>query len=349
MDTPLLDNRHLENTKVLSSREELILKLPKKGIVAELGVDKGDFSKKILLYNKPEKLILIDSWNTTRYNNSKYNHVKNKFQKYSQVKTDRGLSQNVLKKYDNNYFDWLYIDTTHSYEQTKKELELAKDKVKNDGYITGHDYRTGNVDTGYKYGVITAVHEFCIKYNYEIRYLTLDRPPSFALKKLKGNYMQLLINENEIEENKFIGLNSNELLNKIKDNLNDEIIDKIFINDIEVNLDYMLENVFSIEEAQKIEISTKKTDVLIKETLIEANEYLPNLKNAINKTSRLFRIGEYNKANEVFNQVVNGIEWYINILNSIIDLKDKDNFVDEIKKLLNDSTTKSLKNIVINP
>ncbi len=336
MDTPLLDKRHLKNIKVLTNREELILKMPKKGVVAELGVDKGDFSKKILLYNEPEKLILIDSWNTNRYNDSKYSYVKNRFKNYSQVIIDRGFSENRLKKYDDNYFDWLYIDTTHSYQQTKKELELAKDKVKIDGYITGHDYCTGNVNTGYKYGVITAVHEFCIKYNYEICYLTLDRPPSFALKKIESSNMKLLINKKEIdiEKDKFKGLDSKKLFNKIKDDLDDEIIDEIFINDVEVNLEFILENNFAIDDAQKIEITTKKNDLLIKETLREADEYLPNLKNAINDISELFRTEEYNKANELFNQAVDGLEWYLNILNSIIDLKEENQTVEEVEKLL---------------
>ena len=43
-------------------RNGLLEFLPQHGICAELGVDKGDYSKQILEKNKSNKLFLIDSW-----------------------------------------------------------------------------------------------------------------------------------------------------------------------------------------------------------------------------------------------------------------------------------------------
>jgi hypothetical protein len=39
---------------------------------------------------------------------------------------------------------------------------------------------------GYRYGVIEAVHEFCIAHNWELLYLTVDYPevPSFAIRRV---------------------------------------------------------------------------------------------------------------------------------------------------------------------
>lgn len=162
--------------------------LPRRGKAAELGVNEGDFSKKILNQTNPEKLVLIDPWNSERYDESKYKKVKERFRNEissGQVAVERGYLENKLSNYNNNYFDWVYIDTTHSYEQTRRELEICKNKVRPGGYITGHDYCEGDVSTGTHFDVIRAVNEFCVRNNFELRYLTLPLPgfnPSFAIK-----------------------------------------------------------------------------------------------------------------------------------------------------------------------
>lgn len=47
----------------------------------------------------------------------------------------------------------------------------------------------GNWDSQCRYGVIEAVHEFCVSENYQIQYLTMDisESLSFAIKKSNNN------------------------------------------------------------------------------------------------------------------------------------------------------------------
>ena len=106
--------------------------------------------------------------------------------KENKVEINRGLSTQVVDQFANGYFDWIYIDTTHSYETIIEELELYRSKVKENGIIAGHDYIVGNWDGLVRYGVIEAVYEFCVKYNWEILYLTneLNIKPSFAIRKI---------------------------------------------------------------------------------------------------------------------------------------------------------------------
>ena len=54
------DPRKLENARILADRYALIELLPKGGLVAEVGVDRGQFSHKILASGKPSELYLID-------------------------------------------------------------------------------------------------------------------------------------------------------------------------------------------------------------------------------------------------------------------------------------------------
>lgn len=185
-----LHQKNIKNLKVVLNRENMLKLLPENAIIAELGVDEGDFSFKIISLTQPKKLYLIDKWDSEGYNKNKMNYVTKRFQKEIDagiVTIIRGTSEKELKKFENGYFDWVYIDTSHSYKQTVKELELCRMKVKDGGVIAGHDYCQGNINKALAYGVVQAVNQFCIKYDYEFIYLTHEthRFLSFAIKKIR--------------------------------------------------------------------------------------------------------------------------------------------------------------------
>jgi predicted O-methyltransferase YrrM len=184
-----LQLRHLHNLKVVPDRTAFLETLTKGGIVAELGVDHGDFSAKILSINRPERLHLIDVWSSTRYHGGLEKIVRDKFKAEiasGQVKIDLGLSTDVLPRFPDGYFDWVYIDTDHGYTVTAAELAIARSKVKPGGIIAGHDYATCNWDGGVRYGVVEAVHEFCVQHDWELILLTheTDRFLSFAIRAI---------------------------------------------------------------------------------------------------------------------------------------------------------------------
>jgi len=184
-----INSRNIQNTKLLVDRSELLNMLPKNGTVAEIGVDEGDFSELILKITNPHKLHLIDFWGSKRYNQEKREKVEKKFKEEivnSVVEINLGLSTQVAGIFPDCYFDWIYIDTDHSYKTTITELELYKNKVKENGIIAGHDFILGNWNDVVRYGVIEAVYEFCTKYNWEILYITaeLNNNPSFAIRRM---------------------------------------------------------------------------------------------------------------------------------------------------------------------
>lgn len=185
-----LSTRHVQNTAVLTDRNELLERMPKNGIIAELGTASGGFAERIQSYTNPSKLYIIDIWASGQYGEKEMEIVLNKFS--SEINTEevvviREQSDIALTEFEDDFFDWVYIDTTHSYSQTKKELELSRQKVDEEGIIAGHDYKIGNVRTGVRYGVIEAVHEFCEKHDWELIMLTLETSGSrsFALSKIK--------------------------------------------------------------------------------------------------------------------------------------------------------------------
>ena len=181
---------HLQNLVSLKDRFELLKHLPPNATVAEIGVNEGDFSQQILSTCKPAKLVLVDVWASKRYHKGLFEKVKQRFQSQLEngtIEIIRDLSFGAIASCQDHFFDWVYLDTDHSYATTHKELELLLPKMKKGGIIAGHDYIIGNWNGGVRYGVIEAVREFCLKYNWEMIYLTheLDNHPSFAIREIQ--------------------------------------------------------------------------------------------------------------------------------------------------------------------
>lgn len=190
---PDLDEKHIRNLKVLTNRKELLKLLPKNAVCSEIGVNEGEFSKEILDATAPQKFHLVDAWgDAARYHDGLKLMVREKFNKEistGQVEVNVGFSTDKLKEFSDHYFDWVYLDTDHSYAVTAAELKILKDKVKPGGIIAGHDYIVGNWVGDCRYGVIEAVHELCVYDNWELIYITINKNemPSFAIKKISSN------------------------------------------------------------------------------------------------------------------------------------------------------------------
>ncbi len=183
-----LTAEYIKNLTIVTNKVALLDVLPKHSIVAEVGVSNGKYSEKILSVTQPKKLHLIDSWAKERYKDRDL-FVEKRFEKeikLGQVFIYKGFSTTELERFDDGYFDWVYIDTNHTYDTTAKELEICRNKVKTGGLIAGHDYAIGNWDARWRYGVIEAVNEFCVKYNWEMLYLTHEshRCLSYALRQI---------------------------------------------------------------------------------------------------------------------------------------------------------------------
>lgn len=182
--------------EIYDTRNEMMKSIVKPGMaICELGVFLGEFAMFLHSLN-PSKLVLIDPWNhwccsgnvdgnnvITTYLPAAYEVMKNVFANVSTIKLERGLSWDVLETYPDNIFDIIYIDSSHSYEGTKRELELAYKKVKKGGYIAGHDYMINNAKCqhNYEFGVKQAVDEFCVQYNQKIIALANDGCVSFLI------------------------------------------------------------------------------------------------------------------------------------------------------------------------
>jgi hypothetical protein len=185
-----LEARHVANVRVVESRTRLLELLPRDAVAAEIGVSRGRFTASIMAANRPRKLHLIDVWATETYNQTLRARVEQRFATEiadGSVEINLGYSTQVGSTFPDAYFDWIYIDTDHSYETTRDELAIFEPKMKPGGIIAGHDYVMGNWRDSLKFGVIEAVHEFCITRGWELLHITteLTTNASFAIRKMR--------------------------------------------------------------------------------------------------------------------------------------------------------------------
>lgn len=184
-----LQKKHIQNCRLILNRDALLEEMKNGAIVAEIGVDEGEFSEKILNKTKPAVLHLVDIWGSKRYNDEKYLRVIDKFTELinvGKIRIHRNLSIDAVVDFPESYFDWIYIDTDHSFKTTQQELIMYASKLKPSGIIAGHDYSMGNWVKSYRYGVIEAVHKFCVENEWELVFITAEPSEkiSFAIRKI---------------------------------------------------------------------------------------------------------------------------------------------------------------------
>lgn len=151
------------------NRQEWVKSLDISGIGLELGVAQGDFSNILLSNNKNLYLYLVDAW---RYFESGYIdgcNLPNELQILRMATTVaklrkfegrytliRDLSLNASNIFADNFFDFIYLDSNHSYDSAKEDLSIWYPKLKPGGIFSGHDY----VDRPPQFGAKKAVDEF---------------------------------------------------------------------------------------------------------------------------------------------------------------------------------------------
>jgi hypothetical protein len=163
--------------------------LPRGGIMAEVGVAYGDFSRKIIEKMNPDKFYAIDTfagcsgrdfWDRTDFRDLKIGqqeYIENKFRKEIDKGVffvKKGCSWEVLETFEDNYFDYVYLDAAHDYESVKKDILVLKKKIKNNGIIQFNDYTIYDWISKYPYGVIRAVDELLVNGEHEIMFFCLQ-------------------------------------------------------------------------------------------------------------------------------------------------------------------------------
>ena len=162
-------------------RAHILLQLNKSSVIAEIGVWRGEFSNLIYNFSLPKKLILVDPWvfdpkirgcapqvdgneplNQKFFDDAKLSVYK-KFKGLEEVNILDTDSFNASTIYDDNYFDYIYIDGEHSYNAVFNDLTYWYPKLKKNGKIFGDDFYWREEDNSFS--VKKAYEDFILQYN----------------------------------------------------------------------------------------------------------------------------------------------------------------------------------------
>ena len=165
---PKLESANLNGCKVLADRYELLKYMPKRSVVCEVGTYRGEFAQKIIETTNPEKLHIIDiSFDKFDWENFKKKDINN-ISSMHEIESVAGLS-----KFPDRHFDWIYIDADHYFDGVLNDINIAKEKVKEEGYLVFNDYTTWSVAGVAKCGVARAVNQFCKDEGWKFVYFAL--------------------------------------------------------------------------------------------------------------------------------------------------------------------------------
>ena len=146
-------------TKCPDDRTYLLAKMPKGAACAEIGVWKGEFSRRILDLTAPRVLHLIDPWEfRPKLPHMMYGGLVATGQADMDaihdgvvallsgdpaVRIHRARSAKTLAAFPDNVLDWIYIDGNHHYEPVLEDLRMSRRVVRPGGRIAGDDYTWG--------------------------------------------------------------------------------------------------------------------------------------------------------------------------------------------------------------
>ncbi len=178
------------------NRRYFLTDFPTESVCAEVGVFRGGWTRHILEVARPKELHLIDGWwelfgdrfpdwgsytefgqlATRRAYDDTQRVIAQTAPRATKVVTHVGDDCAILESFPDDYFDWVYLDTSHTYEDTFKELEVLSRKVKPDGFISGDDWLDpDHSQAEWNGGCGVAIYDFCLAENWIV-----DRRDNFT-------------------------------------------------------------------------------------------------------------------------------------------------------------------------
>lgn len=195
-----ISKEQVAHTVVLKNRYSIIDMLAEQNKalrIMEVGTAAGDFAQMMANGIDLDKMVLIDKFDNEdmmpngsgRYSRDKnYDFVIDRFKNNPAVEVIKGLSNEVLSKFipmeDSDKFDFVYLDSDHSFHNVYNELLYASQIVKNSGIIGIDDFSCATDDPIHPYEVMQAVTTFLHNNReWKVRFFT------FGTESLQNIYL----------------------------------------------------------------------------------------------------------------------------------------------------------------
>ena len=195
-----ISEEQVAQAKILPNRWSIINILAgmnKELRVMEVGTAAGDYAQALVDGLKLNKLVLIDTFDNPdmmpnsedRYDaNGNYSFVRERFKNNPEVEVRKGKSEILLPGYiPSNIvdkFDFIYLDSDHSFHNVYNELLYASQIVNPYGIIGIDDFSTAPDDPIHPYEVMQAVTTFLqVNKEWKVRFF------SFGTESLQNIYI----------------------------------------------------------------------------------------------------------------------------------------------------------------
>jgi hypothetical protein len=140
----------------------------------EIGSHIGESATIFLGFHKIHELHCIDP---NRDTTPIFMQRLHQFIESQRVKYYSGKSENFANLFKNKYYDVVYIDGCHDYDCVKQDIELYYPKIKQNGFLCGHDY------TDSWPGTKLAIQEFFAQNNLDITKMLVFSDTSWMIQK----------------------------------------------------------------------------------------------------------------------------------------------------------------------
>jgi hypothetical protein len=186
---PALEQRHLPDARLFADRISLIacLTSARGGVVAEIGVGNGDFSRTLLDELQPSQFFALDTFDLhlipmawgiptgeLLLGKSHLEFYRNRFSSLGdRIVIRQGLSDESLETLPDKYFDLIYIDAAHDYDHVRRDADLSRQKLKDEGILVFNDYIMFDHIRRVPYGVVQVVNEMVVNEEWRVIGLAL--------------------------------------------------------------------------------------------------------------------------------------------------------------------------------
>jgi len=181
---PTLSPKEVNGARLFADRESMIegLGLPKGGVVAEIGVLRGDFSEFLIGKLSPRTFVGFDTFNAHEHpaiwgipsseffeGLTQLEYVRRRLSKYGDTVTlEPGASKRTLPKYARRSFDLVYIDASHDYTDVKNDAHWASLMAKKDGILVFNDYILFDHLAMVPYGIVPVVNTMLVSEGWQV-------------------------------------------------------------------------------------------------------------------------------------------------------------------------------------
>ena len=135
---------------------------------AEIGVERGLYTKQLVKANPNLQMFAIDPWITYKGYTSAWNNdifedfyltTQERLKGYN-VHFIRSFSMDALANFEDGQLDFVYIDGNHALPFVAQDIAGWDKKVRSGGIVAGHDYTQARRNRTTKVDVKEAVHAY---------------------------------------------------------------------------------------------------------------------------------------------------------------------------------------------